>query len=297
MYNAMILPYAQGPMRLSGFLWYQGEADTKDNASAALYSCTFPSMISAWRTAFDNPSLFFSFVQLSTWCALPPSALPEMRQAQMAALKLANVGYATNADHGMGCTIHPAEKQYVSERLAASALALRYGREAVWRSPTYKGAKQQQEAADGDDDDVRLTVYLNDVTASGLHLVTPFNYRSANYGPFNASTVVEVNCSATFPISPTANGSMADQCAFASLHVRGSGWLNATVLLDTQARALVLVARVPPTAKRKGARGASSAVIVGSAYGWGPIPMMSAYDLGSGLPVLPWNESLVVPAD
>ena len=34
--------------------------------------------------------------------------------------------YATNADHGMGCNIHPAAKQYVSKRLATSALALHY---------------------------------------------------------------------------------------------------------------------------------------------------------------------------
>jgi hypothetical protein len=33
----------------------------------------------------------------------------------MAALKLGQVGYATNADHGMGCGIHPRDKQYVQE--------------------------------------------------------------------------------------------------------------------------------------------------------------------------------------
>ena len=34
MYNAMILPYAAGPMAISGFAWYQGEADT-ENATTA----------------------------------------------------------------------------------------------------------------------------------------------------------------------------------------------------------------------------------------------------------------------
>ena len=37
----MILPYAAGPMALSGFVWYQGEADTATTATAALYRCTF----------------------------------------------------------------------------------------------------------------------------------------------------------------------------------------------------------------------------------------------------------------
>lgn len=32
----------------------------------------------------------------------------------MKALELPSVGYATNADHGLGCNIHPAAKQCVS---------------------------------------------------------------------------------------------------------------------------------------------------------------------------------------
>ena len=32
--------------------------------------------------------------------------------------------------------------------------------------------------------------------------------------------------------------------------------------------------------------------VTGSAYGWGPIPMLSVYDRGTGLPVLPWNITL-----
>ena len=291
MYNAMILPFAAGPMALSGFVWYQGEADTASAASAALYSCTFPSMIRAWRSAFRNPSLYFGFVQLSTWCALPPSSLPEMREAQMAALKLPNVGYATNADHGMGCNIHPAAKQYVSERLAASALAIRYGREALWKSPRYVSATP---AAGSGDDQVQLKVRLADVSAQGLHLIRPFNYASPGYGPLargdgvgGSPAEVQVNCSGSFPINQTANASMQEQCVWAALHVRGAGWLNATVALDADAQALILVARAP--------HGSSDNTILGSAYGWGPIPMMSAYDVGSGLPVLPWNTSLLVP--
>ena len=36
----------------------------------------------------------------------------------------------------------------------------------------------------------------------------------------------------------------------------------------------------------------AASVVVASAYGWGPIPMMSAYDKATGLPVLPWNRSV-----
>jgi hypothetical protein len=44
--------------------------------------------------------------QLSTWCFGPDmQAVPEMRQAQLAATSLFGVGYAVNADHGAGCKL------------------------------------------------------------------------------------------------------------------------------------------------------------------------------------------------
>ena len=57
------------------------------------------------------------------------TGLPEMEpQPSMAFLK---VGYATNADHGAGCNIHPPPKQYCATRLANSALALQYEQAAL----------------------------------------------------------------------------------------------------------------------------------------------------------------------
>ena len=72
MWNAMILPYAVGPMQIAGTTWYQGEANTANSTTAAQYKCLFPEMITAWRAALKQPESFFGFVQLSTWCALPP---------------------------------------------------------------------------------------------------------------------------------------------------------------------------------------------------------------------------------
>jgi len=218
MWNSMILPYAQGPMSLSGIWWYQGEADTATSATAELYSCTFPSMISEWRRAFASPNLYFGFVQLSTWCALPPNSLPEMRRAQMSALALPNVAYATNADHGLGCTIHPAAKQYVGVRIANSALNLNYGQNISWKSPTYASAKQEEEAATTGE--VRVRVKLRDIGARGLHLVYPNNYEGEVMW---VAPPTFVNCSATTPYD------MSKQCAWASINVQGVGWVNASV--------------------------------------------------------------------
>ena len=294
MYNAMILPYAAGPMAISGFAWYQGEADTENATTAEWYSCLFPQMITAWRTVFQAPDAFFGFIQLSTWCALPPASLPQMREAQMAALALPNVGYATNADHGMGCNIHPAVKQHIGKRLATSALALNYGYDVPWKSPTYKSATTyppsmahfESAAADAPSMFVSVLVVLSDVSTQGLHTVRPFNWESPNYGQGNPPIVVD--CVGTFPINATTNSSMEQQCAFAALEVDGAGWFNATVTIpEGEPTKLLLTSKLPAD------RPPTPATVVASAYGWGPIPMLSAYDKATGLPVLPWNKSLV----
>ena len=45
-------------MALSGFTWYQGEANVDErrgDEGAARYSCTFPGMITQWRQAPHGP--------------------------------------------------------------------------------------------------------------------------------------------------------------------------------------------------------------------------------------------------
>ena len=115
-------------MSLKGFTWYQGEANA---GRASQYACLFPAMIKQWRKNFKAENAYFGFVQLSTWCA-SPVAIAEIRDAQMAAVALPNVGYATNADHGAGCNIHPPAKKFSGVRLGNSALALAYGKPVAW---------------------------------------------------------------------------------------------------------------------------------------------------------------------
>jgi len=298
MYNAMVLPYTVGPMALSGFVFYQGEANTANATTAEQYACLFPQMITAWRQAFGLPTAYFGFVQLSTWCCLPPESLPQMREAQMAALALPNVGYATNADHGMGCNIHPAAKQYVGKRLAASALAIAHEQTNVpWRSPTYKSAGRGAVVAGAGARSASvasLVVSLNDVGAAGLHTIRPHNYHSVGYGPSATQQPTTVDCTAPFVVNATYNASMAQQCAFGSLHVSGHGWLNASVAVHDQGKSLLLTAQLPAPrpAAAEGAAARGAASVLGSSYGWGPIPMLSAYDVATSLPVLPWNRSV-----
>jgi sialate O-acetylesterase len=257
LYNAMIYPYMVGPMALTGFTWYQGESNTIDQNSATVYGHHFPDMIDAWRNGFQAPDSYFGFIQLSTWCHPNPSAVAQMRQAQMAALNLSKVGYATNADWGAGCSIHPPTKQYCSARLANSALALQYGKQIHWKSPTYAKAMPFLEETDRPS----VIVEFQDVTSNGLYLLeTPHNALAKN-----------LNCSAIPPGS----------CAGAEVLLDEKGWANAIITIKDNI-SVVLTA----------ATGDANDVIVATSYGWGSIPMMTIYDKGSDLPVLPWNEQV-----
>ena len=91
------------------------------------------------------------------------------------------------------------------------------------------------------------------------------------------------NCTMGSATINNVKNQTGNQCAWAAIEVQGQGWLNATV--SALGASLKLEATLPDGVLAEGA------TVTGSAYGWGPIPMMSAYDKATGLPVLPWNKS------
>jgi len=238
LYNAMIYPYTVGPMALTGFIWYQGEANTKDQTSADAYAENFPALIEQWRSDFTTTSttattvngddnnesngynsspLYFGFVQLSTWCPEHPVAVAELRQAQMAALSPPSkkIGYATNADHGAGCNIHPPDKQYCGARLGDSALALQYGQDDItWKSPSYSKATTTAQAAaattilrgsTATTTPPVIAVEFQDVSSEGLYLLEePYNTARVDPQKFTCEQQPEGVCEAA---SVLLNGS------------------------------------------------------------------------------------------
>lgn len=123
LWNAMIHPLL--PMRFSGAVWYQGEANSKEPED---YACQFPAMIIDWRRKFGLWNLTFAYVELAghdkggTW--------PSARAAQAAALQLPGVGFATAIDLSDPTSpdggIHPRRKQEVGRRLALQIRSLHY---------------------------------------------------------------------------------------------------------------------------------------------------------------------------
>ena len=116
------------PYTLSGFLYYQGEEDTKH---AGLYRALMSALILCWRRLFRDETLPFLFVQLpmfrdsSQQDDLQWAVLREMQQQTFQSIS--RTGLAVMIDGGELDNIHPTDKKTVGERLFREALRVAYG--------------------------------------------------------------------------------------------------------------------------------------------------------------------------
>ncbi|MGN6419600.1 MAG: sialate O-acetylesterase [Pseudobacter sp.] len=138
LYNGMVNPFAG--IRVKGAIWYQGEANTNH---AYEYRYALPLLIKDWRRMFNNPTMPFYFVQLSSWNANngnsnKGSEWAELRESQAKTLSVFNTGMAVTTDIGDAADIHPANKQDVGLRLAAIALRDTYKKAVLASGPVYK---------------------------------------------------------------------------------------------------------------------------------------------------------------
>ena len=140
LYNGMIAPLLKVPLK--GVIWYQGES----NAGRAYeYRKLFPALIQDWRMNMGNQNLPFLYVQLANY--LKPDSTPqidpwpELREAQLLALKIPNTGMAVAIDVGEEKDIHPKNKQAVGMRLAKIAEKLVYKENIIVLGPLYKSMK------------------------------------------------------------------------------------------------------------------------------------------------------------
>ena len=138
LFNGMIHPLLSFPVR--GVLWYQGESNS---GAPELYAKLFPEMIRSWRTAWQNQSMPFLYVQLANFKdrQTEPSegGWARIREAQQAALALPKTAEAVIIDAGEADDIHPRDKKTVGHRLALQARAMVYGEDLPHSSPYYEG--------------------------------------------------------------------------------------------------------------------------------------------------------------
>lgn len=142
-FNAMLHPLQQ--FAIKGAIWYQGENEANRGLGEE-YKTTFPLMIESWRKAWGQGDFPFIFVQLAAFRKVEdaPGDDPwaRLRDAQNFTLKhVANTGMAVAIDAGLTTNIHPPYKKLVGYRLAAQALDIAYGKNAVSTGPSYHSVR------------------------------------------------------------------------------------------------------------------------------------------------------------
>ena len=124
------------PYTLTGFLYYQGEEDTKH---PPLYRPLLMSLVSFWRDLFLDASLPFLNVQLPMFIANGEEDFrnwPPVRQTQEQVYQdMRNTGLAVLIDCGEFDNVHPKDKKTVGHRLYLQALNVVYGKAADADSP------------------------------------------------------------------------------------------------------------------------------------------------------------------
>lgn len=124
------------PFAVKGAIWYQGEANSRNESLAAPYAAHLQGMIRAWRANFGQGDFPFYYVQLPS-IASGDRVYFMVREAMRRTLgTLPNVGMSINIDIDEG--LHPASKHIMGPRLAMLVLRDVYGKELVASGPLFE---------------------------------------------------------------------------------------------------------------------------------------------------------------
>jgi sialate O-acetylesterase len=137
LFNGMIAPAT--PLSIKGVIWYQGETNS-DSKRASQYYRIFPTLITDWRTQWQQGNFPFLFVQISSFTSTPYEYWGVIRDAQRRTLYVTNTAMAVSIDVGEPDNVHPADKQTVAARLTLGARALAYGEKLEYSGPLFRQA-------------------------------------------------------------------------------------------------------------------------------------------------------------
>jgi len=257
LWNAMIVPYTVGPMALKGVTFYQGESNV---GADQYYACQFPATISDWRAKFNDPNQWWGFIQIAGYNYGAGPSPADLRQAQLAALSLTRVGYATAVDVGTWNDIHPKDKQTVSTRLANAALAQVYGIATPWECPLYDSATQTTSG-----NTITVTIHFKAGLGTGLTTTVP-------------APALAAQANICVPgLDP------ATECGWPTIQVNDTAktTLNATAAITSDRQGIVLTANAPAAGLRA----------ISTSYGRASWAVNTFYN-SNGLPVIPWYYTL-----
>ncbi|MBK1827857.1 sialate O-acetylesterase [Haloferula rosea] len=137
LYNKMVHPIRC--MGISGFIWYQGEANAGTAINAAQYGFSLPDMVTEYRERFGQGDLPFLGVQLPSYDTNGNSAAnwPWFREAQARLETIPNGHVAVTIDTGTFGNIHPTDKEPIGIRLSLLARKYQLGESIVADGPRF----------------------------------------------------------------------------------------------------------------------------------------------------------------
>ena len=124
------------PMSMTGFIWYQGEANIGDSD----YALKFKEMAAYWRNAFKDDLPFYT-VEIApfTYPEVLETKTAYLRTEQWQATKVTDKCHiVTTQDLGDPYDIHPNREYEVAKRIANQILCYTYGKDILVESPTYE---------------------------------------------------------------------------------------------------------------------------------------------------------------
>ncbi|SFC55109.1 sialate O-acetylesterase [Parapedobacter composti] len=126
LFNTMVAPATRYAVK--GFLWYQGESNTRHPEN---YGLLLTTLIADWRERWGLGELPFIYAQLPNFMEvdfLPAeSNWAALREQQLQTLAVQRTAMAVTIDLGEWNDIHPLNKKDVGERMALAAEGLAYG--------------------------------------------------------------------------------------------------------------------------------------------------------------------------
>lgn len=142
-YNTTISPIVGYGIR--GVIWYQGEADSRDNKRGE-FARTFKILVDSWRGLWNMPEMPFLYVQLASFAFegdADGDKWAQTRWIQSQCLKeISHSGMANIIDTGLKDNIHPTDKETVGLRLEKIALKDVYGKKGISAyGPAFNKAK------------------------------------------------------------------------------------------------------------------------------------------------------------
>ena len=132
------------PFTMRGIVFYQGEANneySEHSGPKAGYDLLQERLIRSYRNYFNQQDLTFIYTQLPSYSIYTFNGgeyWQYMREEQAKTLNLVdNVGMAVGLDAFSSWNIHPVHKKALSQRLVRNAMALAYGEDIDYKSPSY----------------------------------------------------------------------------------------------------------------------------------------------------------------